>query len=163
MTTTIEQLVDQAEVRIHERKLRLTSLMEKTNNDPRGLELENRRGGYLTLLEEPGKPDSVRLLRFDERGFIGHSVYSDAASALEDALREGYQEEAAGALDRLSATPLWQHSTAMLELFHALNDGTITDEEARIRRAEIDLLYNIGDNGLTLPNCPAPQPDQEEP
>lgn len=154
MTITIDELFEQAHARIRVRQDRLFFLMEKSDHDPRGLELANRRGGYLTLLEEPGQPDSVRLLRFDERGFIGHSVYSDATSALEDALREGYQDEAPGALDRLSATPLWQHSTAMLEIFHALHDGSITDEEARNRRAEIDRLYNIGDSGLVPSNPP---------
>lgn len=161
MTVTLNDLVEQAEARIHERQMRLFFLMEKTNHDPRGLELTNRRGNYLTLLDEPGQPDAVRLLRFDERGFIGHSVYRDATSALADALREGYTDEVPGTLDRLSVTPLWQHSTAMLELFHALNDGTITDDEARQRRTEIDRRFNLGNSGTDQSTSPAPQPPQE--
>lgn len=161
MTLTITDLVEEAKARLQEREMRLFFLMEKTDHDPRGLELANRRGNYLTLLDEPGQPDAVRLLRFDERGFIGHSVYRDAASALEDALREGYTDEVPGTLDRLSVTPLWQHSTAMLELFHALNDGTITDDEARQRRTEIDRRFNLGNNGTDQSTSPAPQPPQE--
>jgi len=161
VTTSLDELIEQAGARIREREMRIFFLMEKTNHDPRGLELADRNGRYVTLLEEPSQPDTVRILRFDARGFLGHSVYPDATAALQDALREGFTDEVPGTLDHLSKTPLWQHSTAMLEIFHALNDGRLTDEEARTKRAEIDLLFNLGDNGHTTSNEPPPQPAKE--
>ena len=149
MTLTITDLVEEAKARLQEREMRLFFLMEKTNHDPRGLELTNGKSQYVAILEEPGQPDSVRLLRYDTRGFSGHSVYADPSLALEEALRDGYRHEAPGALENLSNTPAWKHGTAMLENFHQLNDGRLTIEEAQSKRAALDQLYNLGETGAT--------------
>lgn len=149
MKDTMQTLLDEVNEKLRNIEWQTFFLLEKTNHDPRGLELTNGKSQYVAILEEPGQPDSVRLLRYDTRGFSGHSVYADPSLALEEALRDGYRHEAPGALENLSNTPAWKHGTAMLEIFHQLNDGRLTIEEAQSKRAALDQLYNLGETGAT--------------
>lgn len=92
-----------------------------------------RRPMWASVLPEPGKPGTFRVLRFDSNGFSGHSCFSSKEAALTAAQTEDYTVPDSSALARLSETREFQRGNLRTELGQQFYSGEISADDFRKR------------------------------
>jgi len=137
MPSSIDELIAEVSATRAKRNLLLEQLVPDSSAPPFGLELQSRDDRYAALLPEPSEPNKARLVWFDSSGISGHTVYNDARSAVEDALRNGYTQPVPGTMDALSRHDRWKYTTASFDLTHAYLEGEISQEQLQCGLASL--------------------------
>lgn len=95
-----------------------------------GTELSHPDGKrHAMLLPDASEQGKYRYQRFDKDGFSGHVTRDTAEEAIADAASQGYAVHNTGILDKLAATPDWDHGMAINSLMQAHNSGQSSWEE----------------------------------
>ncbi len=79
-----------------------------------------------------------RLQTFDQKGFIGHSLFNGKDEAIRDAARSGYYVRDDGALDRLQRTPAFIRGSYALDLLGKVNTGALSAFDAHALLMDYD-------------------------
>lgn len=92
-------------------QIRFTKMMRACNGQPVGFEFRHAsREEWCVILPEPvpdGAEQTWRSLTFDRRGLHAHSAHKSVDVGIEQAIHAGFQDPDPGALDKVSAEPLW--------------------------------------------------------
>lgn len=89
---------------IRRRQMRIRALLDSNGGSHSGIcARSERRRAWGVILPEMSDPNSgqARVQRFDQDGFVGHSVCSTFEDALDQLVREGYVLPDPKALDRV--------------------------------------------------------------
>lgn len=83
----------------------------------------------LRMLPEPDGSSKARLVRYGPDGFYGHEVFNDPMKALDEAVSQGFVEDARGTLDAFILTPVWQRGMRYSAMLQRYNEGRMSFEE----------------------------------
>ena len=111
------------------RQRQIDAVLSMSGGTPLGLELRHTDGRLIAILPEPDGSSKARLVRYGPDGFYGHEVFNDPMKALDEAVCQGFVQDARGALDAFVLTPVWQRGMRYSAMLQRYNEGRMSFEE----------------------------------